>query len=118
MQNIKGKIRIHLWIESDKGMIFGLGRAQLIDNIGKCGSLHSAAKQMGISYRAAWGRIKKTEDVLGYKIIQKTPGGYQLTDLGNELNDKFKIWFNRVEEYALKEANEIFPWDSTSYIES
>jgi len=115
MKNLKGKIRLHLWIESNAGMMLGLGRTQLIDNIEKHGSLQTAAKKMGISYRAAWGRIKKTEEVLGYKLLEKTSGGYKLTELGKEINNKFKAWFDKVEDYALKEAKEIFPWVSTSY---
>lgn len=115
MKNLKGIIRLHLWIESDKGMMLGLGRMQLIQYIEKFGSLQTAAKKMGISYRAAWGRIKKTEEVLGSKLLEKTSAGYQLTGLGKELNHKFKMWFDKVEDYALKEAKKTFPWVSSSY---
>ncbi len=115
MKHIKAKIRLHLWIESDKGMIFGLGRSQLIENIDKYGSLQKAAKKMGISYRAAWGRIKKTEEVLGEKLLVRTSNGNQLSDFGKELNKMYNQWFRKVEDNALKEAEEIFPWGSTSY---
>ncbi len=115
MKNLKAIIRIHIWIESDAGMILGPGRAQLIHNIEKYGSLQNAAKKMGISYRAAWGRIKKTEEVLGYRIVEKTTSGYQLTDLGRELHDKFVTWYDRIEKYALNESRQIFPWVSTRY---
>jgi molybdate transport system regulatory protein len=115
MKEIKGTVRLHLWIESDEGMMLGLGRMQLIQNIEECGSLQTAAKKMGISYRAAWGRIKKTEEVLGYKLLEKSYGGYQLTQLGKELNEMYLRWFNNVETYALKEAKKIFPWISTSF---
>lgn len=115
MKNLQAVIRIHLWIESDKGMILGPGRSKLIENIEKYGSLQNAAKKMGISYRAAWGRIKKTEEVLGYKLLEKTPGGYKLSDLGRDLHDKYIIWYKRIENFALKESKSIFPWTSTPY---
>lgn len=115
LKSIKGIIRLHLWIESDKGMMLGLGRTQLIENIEKYGSLQTAAKKMGISYRAAWGRIKKTEEVLGCKLLEKSSGGYQLTELGKELNEMFRVWFNNIEDYALKEADKIFPWTSIPF---
>jgi molybdate transport system regulatory protein len=115
MKEIKGTVRLHLWIESDEGMMLGLGRMQLIQNIEKYGSLQTAAKQMGISYRAAWGRIKKTEEVLGCKLLEKSYGGYQLTALGKELNEMYLRWFKSVENFALKEAKKIFPWISTSF---
>ena len=115
MKDLKGIIRLHLWIESNKGMMLGIGRSQLIENIEKYGSLQTAAKKMGISYRAAWGRIKKTEEVLGCKLLEKNSGGYQLTQMGKELNEMFRVWFNRVEDYALEEAEKIFPWSSTPF---
>jgi molybdate transport system regulatory protein len=115
MKDIKAVIRVHVWIESDHGMILGPGRSKLIENIEKCGSLQNAAKKMGISYRAAWGRIKKTEEVLGYKLLEKNPGGYQLSDLGRELHDKYVSWYKKIENYALKESKTIFPWNSTPY---
>ena len=115
MKNLKAVIRIHLWIETEKGMVLGPGRSRLIENIEKYGSLQNAAKKMGISYRAAWGRIKKTEEVLGYKLLEKNPGGYQLSELGRELHDKYIKWYKRIENYALKESKAIFPWKSTSY---
>ena len=115
MKNLKAKIRLHLWIETDRGMIFGIGRAQMLENIEKCGSLQKAAKKRGISYRAAWGRIKKTEEVLGRKLLSKTSRGYQLTDFGKEIKEKYRLWFDRLESIALKEAKEIFPWILTSY---
>ncbi len=117
MKNLQAVIRIHLWIESEKGMILGPGRSKLIEYIGKFGSLQNAAKKMGISYRAAWGRIKKTEEVLGYKLLEKTPGGYQLSELGRELHDKYIAWYKKIENYALKESKEIFPWKSAPYEE-
>ncbi len=111
----KGTIRLHLWIESDSGMMLGLGRMQLIENIEKYGSLQTAAKKLGISYRAAWGRIKKTEEVLGNKLLEKNSSGYRLTDLGRELKEMYMLWFKKVEECALNEAEAIFPWFLTSF---
>jgi len=115
MKELKGTIRLHLWVESDQGMMLGLGRTQLIDKIDKYGSLQTAAMKMGISYRAAWGRIKKTEEVLGCKLLEKSSGGYKLTELGKELNEKYLLWFNKVEDFALKEAKKVFPWVSTPF---
>ncbi len=115
MNDIKAVIRIHVWIESDRGMILGPGRAKLIENIEKYGSLQNAAKKMGISYRAAWGRIKKTEEVLGHRLLEKTQGGYQLSDVGKELHEKYISWYRKIEDYALKESKTIFPWNSTPY---
>jgi molybdate transport system regulatory protein len=66
-----------------------------------------------MSYRAAWGKIKKTEEILGMKLI--TPGsckreGHHLTEKGREVMDKFILWFEMVEQEALKAAQETLPW--------
>ncbi len=118
MNDFQSVVRLHLWLESDAGMIFGLGRAEIIENIARFGSLQNAAKKMGISYRAAWGRIKKTEEVLGHKLIEKNSNGYQLTEFGLKLHDMYRQWFDTVEGYALDEAKKIFPWAVASYNKS
>ena len=66
-----------------------------------------------MSYRAAWGKIKKTEEILGMKLI--TPGsckreGCRLTEQGREVMDKFILWFEMVEQEALKAAQKTLPW--------
>jgi molybdate transport system regulatory protein len=38
-------------------------------------SISKAAKIAGISYRKAWGDLKKTEELLGYAIVTKKRGG-------------------------------------------
>jgi molybdate transport system regulatory protein len=65
-----------------------------------------------MSYRAAWGKIKKTEEVLGTRLIEITHGnrrGYQLTEEGRRLADAFDRWFRDVEAYALQRAGQLLP---------
>ena len=38
-------------------------------------SLSSAAEKLNISYRKAWGDIKKAEELLGYALTDRTRGG-------------------------------------------
>jgi molybdate transport system regulatory protein len=118
MNNHKPTVRLHLWLEIDNDVFFGYGRAQLLENIAKYGSLKKAAENMGMSYRAAWGKIKKTEAVLGRPLLAKNGSnreGYQLTAFGNELKEKYSFWFEKVEQGALQTAEEIFPWLSRPY---
>ncbi len=119
MEKDNPTVRLHIWLETDSGVIFGSGRAQLLDNIEKYGSLKKAAENMGMSYRAAWGKIRKTEDILGYKLIVKTGKNkrYQLSEDGKELTEKFRVWLDKVEQEALREAREIFPWSTVVFKE-
>ncbi len=83
-------MHLHLWLETDKGLLFGPGRAELLECIERLGSLRKAADDLGMSYRAAWGKIKRTEEALGYKLIDKAGSykeGYRLTPVGISKSD-------------------------------
>jgi molybdate transport system regulatory protein len=104
-------LRLHLWLESDQGIYFGIGRVQLLNAIEELGSLRKAADKLGMSYRAAWGKIKATEKAAGVKLLKRRghrSEGYELTPAGKDLRDRFLQWYNLVEETALKEAMKIF----------
>lgn len=111
-------VRLHLWLETEKGVFFGLGRLQLLLDIQSGKSLKGAADHLGMSYRAAWGKIKKTEEVLGIRLIEKKGGnrsGYQLTEAGQLLASAFNQWFQEVEAHALKRARLLFPCEPKSF---
>jgi molybdate transport system regulatory protein len=114
-------MRLHLWLETGDGLFFGFGRTQLLEKIDQYGSLKRAAEEMGMSYRAAWGKIMKTEEVLGFKVIERAgssnKAGYHLTESGKMLLEKFKFWFDEVEKNALTKAAEIFPWPIAGFEE-
>lgn len=112
-------LRVHLWLESGGGMLLGLGRVQLLELVDRLGSLNRAAKALGMSYRAAWGRIKRTEEALGEPLLGQVDGrkGYQLTPLAVELLRDFAAWHKEVEAFALKTARERLPWDVQPFSE-
>ena len=65
-----------LWISSDTSEgSFGTAKVRLLEAICQTGSLQDAARTLGISYRKAWGDLKKAEDCLQCKLIEKTRGG-------------------------------------------
>lgn len=113
-------LRVHLWFEEEVGMLFGLGRVQLLQAVARLGSLNKAAAELGMSYRAAWGRIKRTEEALGRSVVQKIRGrkGYILTPLGEELVRGFLAWHGEVERFALERARALLPWDITGFREA
>lgn len=118
MQSIRPVLRLHMWLETDDGLVFGFGRAKLLQNVAEYGSLKRAAEAMGMSYRAAWGKIKQSEAVLGSRLIRKAGSnrsGYELTPFGKGITQKFMSWFDKVEKNALEEAAATFPWMSEPY---
>lgn len=112
-------LRVHLWMESGGGMVFGLGRVQLLEQVQRLGSLNKAAKELGMSYRAAWGRIKRTEEALGEVLLTKASGrkGYELTPLAETLLQDFALWHQEVEAYALERAKARLPWKIRAFAE-
>jgi molybdate transport system regulatory protein len=118
MRDIEAVQRLHMWMETkEDGMLLGLGRIQLLELVEELGSLNKAASAMGMSYRAAWGRMKQTETVIGSALVERSgpKKGFQLTPLGHDIVRLFRTWHRDVEEYALVRAREIFPWPVHPY---
>lgn len=72
----KLSIKSKIWIAGEDGkVVFGTGRLQILKAIEEHGSILGAAKALGMSYRAVWGKIKATEKRLGRPILLKQTGG-------------------------------------------
>jgi molybdate transport system regulatory protein len=108
------KVRTKVWINDDKGqVIFGAGRERMLETIHRLGSMNKAARELKMSYRALWGRIKSTEDRLGEKILDTHPGGGKeggsvLTPAGKRLLVAYKQLRANVLVLADKEYEKIF----------
>jgi molybdate transport system regulatory protein len=114
-------LRLHLWLETQRGIFFGMGRLKLLEKIQSGQSLKGAAQSLGMSYRAAWGKIKNTEEVLGVALIEKNAGnraGYHLTQEGLAMVARFSRWFKDVEGYALRRAGALLPCDPIAFEET
>jgi molybdate transport system regulatory protein len=112
MNNIKATLRVRIWFETENGVLFGIGRVLLLKKVHELGSLNKAAKELGMSYRAAWGKIKATEERMGCKLLTKAEGnkGFRLTDIGKNLLDSFDCFQEEVEQFATEKAKHAFPW--------
>ena len=64
-----------LWLETEDGYVFGPGVYNLLIAIERTGTLKEASQQLGMSYRYAWGLIKKAEEKLGEPLIDASKGG-------------------------------------------
>jgi len=85
----------HLSFQSDKGLVLDELDARLMRRIYETGSLAEAARVNGISYRNAWGRIRKLESVYGKRILDTkvggaSGGGAELTPEGLRLFREFR----------------------------
>jgi molybdate transport system regulatory protein len=84
-------IKFKVWYEKDGKVLFGSGRRELLNAVDQYNSLHAAAKHMKMSYRAAWGRLRASEERLGIKLVESHPPhrALHLTKEARSLISKF-----------------------------
>lgn len=107
------KIHFKVWLEKNKRVLFGEGRRDLLRAIEDYGSLAQAAKKMNMSYRAAWGRLKASEDRLGFPLAEKDleqgkKGGLHLTRQGKALLDQYTTIHKAMESLVEKLERKFF----------
>jgi 8-oxo-dGTP diphosphatase len=83
-------LKIKIWLERDGRFVVSDGRAKLLRKIKDTGSLSKAAKEMGMSYRHAWGVLHRIAQSAGGKVVESTRGGKKggltsLTSFGEEI---------------------------------
>ena len=86
-------------------MVFGLGRLKILDAIDRLGSIQAAAKELKMSYRAIWGRIKATEERLNRPLLirnigGRSGGGSELTPFALSLLVYFRHLHQRISDLS------------------
>ena len=104
---MKLKVGIKLWLETENGYIFGEGILEILNKIQELGTLRGATKELGMSYRHAWGIIKKSEQRIGKSLLTTHKGG-KLGGGGAELTEEGKLLLKKYLEIreALREISE------------
>jgi molybdate transport system regulatory protein len=106
------KISYRLWIEKDGMPVFGRGVQTLLELVEKTGSLHKAAEELEMSYRAAWGRIREYEKRLGITLVEKGRQGRtgaKLTPDGKRLMGDFAVLESKFNELVrLSQVKNLF----------
>lgn len=97
--------RSKIWIEDSRGkMIFGLGRYRILDAIRRTGSMHAAAKELHMSYRAVWVRIRISEKRMGKALIVRNGKGSRLTPFA----EKMMKQYCRLQSIVKTETDDVF----------
>ena len=110
------KPKFKVWLETDEGYVFGPGVYSLLKQIKKSGKLTDASKALEMSYRHAWGLIKKAEETLGESLLSRRKGGKaggggtELTKLGEE----YLVHFERLMSFisTLSESPQLLSYAS------
>jgi molybdate transport system regulatory protein len=100
------KLRSAQWIvDEHNNIIIGKGRAEILENIEKTGSINQAAKVMKMSYKAVWSKIKTTEKHMNTCIVHTDrKEGSRLSEDGKVLLEKYKLLKSR----CMSEDDKIF----------
>ena len=98
-------VRSKIWFESAGEHIFGMGLANLLENVDRLGTLQAAAKESGMSYRYAWDLIRTAEKHLAQSLIERHAGGTDggrslLSEHGRQMLETFKGINQDVSAYA------------------
>ena len=85
------EIKYKIWIEKNGKVVFGKGRDDILKAIDKQRSLNAAAKKLEMSYRAAWGRLKASEERMEMKLVEigVKDKSMQLTQKARAIIDRF-----------------------------
>jgi molybdate transport system regulatory protein len=94
------KIQYDVWLDND-GKAFGEECFRLLEAVEKAGSLNRAATEVGLSYGAALRTLKKSEERLGFALLERriggaSGGGSRLTPLAMELMARYKLFSEEI----------------------
>jgi molybdate transport system regulatory protein len=90
-QSVAGR----LWLEKGGHNFLGHGRVELLEKIGALGSISGAARDMGMSYKAAWDAVDAMNNLSERPLVVRSTGGKHgggtvLTDEGRRTVEMFR----------------------------
>lgn len=97
------EVKTKLWLEVDDRFAIGDGGLRLLEGIVHHGSLAEAVREIGWSYRHAWGYLRRAEEVLGAALVLARPGrgtarGMALTDTGHAVVERLRVLRDRIDQ--------------------
>lgn len=107
-----------IWLSFKDELLLDEYLFSLLSEIDRSGSLMNAAKEMKVSYRKAWGDLKKAEESLGILFTDKVRGGKcggksvltedgkNILDAYSELKNEFNDSISRVSRRFFNKLNQ------------
>ena len=96
------KIKLQLYCGSEIAM--GPGKADMLETIGRDGSIAAAARELGLSYRRAWQLVDTMNRCWHGPLVETKPGsargGARVTDLGRTVLAEYRALQQAVERTA------------------
>lgn len=106
-----------VWLKTDGKSFLGSGRVYLLELIGKTGSISKAAKEMGMSYKAAWDAVDAMNNLSDEPLVARSTGGKggggtTITPKGEETIKVFKALEKKYEMFLSSIAEDSVTFDS------
>lgn len=83
------RLKLKVQVLCEDAIAMGPGKADLLDQIAKTGSIASAAREMGMSYRRAWQLVDVMNRCWATRLVDTIPGraagGAQVTEAGKRV---------------------------------
>ncbi len=101
-----------VWLSSITGDgAMGDTEYRLLKHIVNSKSLKAASDDIGVSYRKAWGDLKKAEEILGYQLLEKQRGGKSggtsiVTDKARKLIEAYEALQQTFDEHVETAIND------------
>jgi molybdate transport system regulatory protein len=100
---IAAQVKTKVWLELGGDFFAGDGGIHLLGGIQRHGSLAQTVREIGWSYRHAWGYLRRAERALGTPIVRNRAGrgaarGMELTETGHLLLERLRALRERIDE--------------------
>src|SRR4030095_16846655 len=100
---VAGQPKTKIWLEHGGRFMIGDGGLLLLEATARSGSLAEAVREIGWSYRHAWGYLRRAESVLGAPLLVTRPGkggarGTSLTPAGRLLLERLRALRDRIDD--------------------
>jgi molybdate transport system regulatory protein len=78
------------------GLVLGPGKVELLEAIGRTGSISAAGRDMGMSYRRAWLLVSALNEMFGRVLVSTSPGGAggggaEVTEFGRAVIEAYRV---------------------------
>ncbi len=112
------EVKFKVWLQKEGEVVAGDGKVRLLKLIERYGSIQKAAQENGMSYRHAWGAIRKMETRAGLKLVEtqaggRAGGGARLTAPGRDFVARYSRFSGGLEEIIQKKFQEAFQEQNT-----
>jgi molybdate transport system regulatory protein len=100
---IAAQVKTKVWLELDGEFFVGDGGIHLLGGILHHGSLARTVREIGWSYRHAWGYLRRAERALQTPIVRNRAGrgtarGMELTETGHLLLERLRALRDRIDD--------------------